>query len=173
MQSRRRTNREPKRIQPRPGLAFLKSRKNIGLVVKLLLAAATCVPLNNAVAQEILVIAHPSTRVPPDGLKDIYLGETSFSGSARLHAVHNANLQSEFTQRALGMNPVKYRAVWTKKSFREGLNPLPVRSTDSEVIEFVKANAGALGYVESTQGYSDLVVIQRIPISGAREREHR
>jgi hypothetical protein len=39
--------------------------------------------------------------------------------------------------------------VWTKKSFREGINPPPVKSGDTEVADFVKKTPGAVGYVSS------------------------
>jgi ABC-type phosphate transport system substrate-binding protein len=123
--------------------------------------------------QEIIVIAHPNTKIPVSDLRDVYLGETQYAGSTRIVAVHNSALQSEFTQRVLGMDAAKYRNWWTKKAFRDGLNPLQIVATDVEVIEFIKANPGAIGYIDGAQRVNDLLVIQRIPNSQYKDRERR
>jgi hypothetical protein len=47
------------------------------------------------------------------------------------------------------MKANKYNNIWTKKSFREGLTPPAVKSSDIKVIEFVKRTPGAVGYVTS------------------------
>jgi hypothetical protein len=49
----------------------------------------------------------------------------------------------------MDMSRNKYSSAWTKKSFRDGLTPPAMKSGDAEVIDFVKRNPGAVGYVSS------------------------
>ena len=56
------------------------------------------------------------------------------------------------------MDAAKYNNIWTKKSFRDGLTPPAVKSSDIEVSEYVKRTPGAVGYVTSTP--SGVTIIQ-------------
>lgn len=95
---------------------------------------------------DVFVIAHVGTNISATDIKDIFLGETQLVGSVKLVPVDNQAAQTEFLQKAIGMELNKYNSTWTKKSFRDGLNPPAVKSSDPEVIEFVKRTDGAVGY---------------------------
>lgn len=101
-------------------------------------------------AADVFVIAHPSAAISQAEVRDVFLGEKQFAGSTKLVPVDNGAAQEEFLGKALKMEGAKYNSTWTKKSFREGLNPPAIKSGDLEVIEFVKRNAGAVGYVRSS-----------------------
>ena len=49
----------------------------------------------------------------------------------------------------LGVTDKRYSSVWQIKSFREGATIPAVKSSDSEVVDFVKNTSGGLGYVSS------------------------
>ncbi len=106
-------------------------------------------PAYGARAAGLIVIAHPDVDLPAGEIKDVYIGEKQFAGAVKLVPVDNALAQDEFLRHALAMDPIKYNATWTKKGFRDGLNPPAVKSSDVEVIEFVKRTPGAIGYVTS------------------------
>ena len=61
-------------------------------------------------------------------------------------------MYSEFLAAVLQTNPRQYAARWTRKSFREGLVPPDMKGGDAEVIAFVKATPGAVGYVSNGAG---------------------
>ena len=102
-----------------------------------------------AMAADLYVIAHPATRLAAGDVREVFLGEKSFSESARLTPVDNFAAQPEFLSRVIKLEPGKYSTVWTKKSFRDGVNPPPLKSSDAEVIEFVRRIPGAIGYVSN------------------------
>jgi hypothetical protein len=98
-------------------------------------------------AGEIYVIAHPGLQVTERDVRDIYLGEKELAAGIKLAPVDNANEQREFLATVLKLDVTKYNALWTKKSFRDALNPPPVRINDAEVIQAVMRTPGGIGYV--------------------------
>jgi hypothetical protein len=98
-------------------------------------------------AGEISVISNSGTTVSAGEVKDIFLGEKQFAGSTKLIPIDNASAQDAFLSKFIKMDSTKYNGIWTKKSFRDGLNPPAVKSSDAEVVEFVKRTPGAVGYV--------------------------
>ena len=114
-------------------------------LVALALVAGACVSPSAAAAGE--VIAHPSVTLSSAEIREVYLGEKQLAGSVKLVPVDNGGAQADFQARLLQIEGPKYTAVWTKKSFREGLSAPSVKGGDSEVIAFVKSTPGAIGYV--------------------------
>ena len=106
---------------------------------------------------DIYVIAHPGMLVAADGVKDVFTGNKQFIGSTKLQPVDNGPAQDEFLSRALGMNASRYNTLWTKKSFRDGLIPPPVKSGNTEVLEFVRKTQGAIGYITIPPSGVDLI----------------
>lgn len=100
-------------------------------------------------AADVVVISHPGTTISAGDVKDVFLGEKQFAGGTKLIPVDNASLQDNFLSKFLDMAKSKYSSAWTKKSFRDGLTPPAMKSGDAEVIDYVKRNPGAVGYVSS------------------------
>lgn len=96
------------------------------------------------------VVAHPSVTLSADEVKETFLGDKQLAGSQKLVPVDNAAQQADFTAKVLGTDVAKYGARWTKKAFREGLTAPPVKGSDAEVLAFVKATPGAVGYVSAS-----------------------
>ncbi|BAL26865.1 hypothetical protein [Azoarcus sp. KH32C] len=115
----------------------------------ILAAGAVCLLTQIASAADLIVIAHPDAKITGADVQDIFLGAKQFAGSLKLTPVDNGPAQEQFLKKALQIDATKYNSVWTKKSFREGLNPPPVKSGDLEVIDFVRKTPGAVGYVTS------------------------
>jgi len=102
-----------------------------------------------AYAGDLFVIANSGTTVSSAEVRGIYLGEKQFAGPVKLVPVDNSAVQEQFLSKVMSMEVAKYNASWTKKSFRDGVNPPAVKGSDAETIEFVKTTAGAVGYVGS------------------------
>lgn len=100
-------------------------------------------------AGDIVIISNPEISVSADEVRDIFLGEKQFAGSAKLVVIDNAALQGNFLSQVMHMDAAKYNGIWTKKSFRDGLTPPAVKSGDAEVIEYIKRTPGAIGYVST------------------------
>lgn len=125
------------------------------------LSAALCGMLAGvpALAADVYVIANSALELSPDDVRDVFLGEKQVAGSAKLVPMDNAGAQKVFLEKIIKLDPVKYGAIWTKKGFRDGLNPPAVKSGDAEVISAVKSTPGAIGYVSSAP--SGVKVVQK------------
>lgn len=124
--------------------------------VSSLVAGFLLLPLA-ALAQQVVVIANSGTQISAADVSDVFLGEKQFAGSTKLVPVDNGPLQDAFLAKVLKLESGKYNGKWAKKSFRDGLNPPPVKSGDAEVIEYVKRTPGAVGYVGSSPGGVSIV----------------
>ena len=112
------------------------------------LAAAGLVALApTARAGDLYVISNSGATVSLADVREIFLGEKQFLGSLKLIPVDNSAAQEQFLAKVMKMESAKYTSSWTKKSFRDGVSPPPVKGSDAETIEFVKQTAGAVGYV--------------------------
>lgn len=110
---------------------------------------------------DLYVIAHNASIVSAVDIREIYLGEKQFgTGNVRLVPQDNNAAQAEFLAKLLVMDGQKYSATWTKKAFRDGLNPPAMRVTDADTIEAVKRTPGAVGYVLTAP--TGVAVVQRI-----------
>lgn len=101
----------------------------------------------NGYAGGLYVISNTSVNLTAAEVRDVFLGEKQFSGSVKLTPVDNSAAQTAFLQQVLQMDADKYASIWAKRSFRDGMNPPEIKSSDAEVIGFVKGNPGAVGYV--------------------------
>jgi len=113
------------------------------------LAAAGLLMTAAARAGEVYVIANSGVTITADDVRDIFLGGKQLAGSVKLVPVDNAAIQAQFLDKVMKMEAVKYNSAWTKKSFRDGVSPPPVKGSDAETIEFVRQTAGAVSYVGS------------------------
>lgn len=111
----------------------------------------------SASAGDVVVISNPGTTISAGEVKDVFLGEKQFAGSIKLIPVDNAAAQGAFLSKFIEMDTVKYNGIWTKKSFRDGLTPPPVKTSDAEVVEYVKRTPGAVGYVGSNPSGVNIV----------------
>jgi hypothetical protein len=112
-----------------------------------------------SLAADLYVIANSGVNLTAADAREVFLGEKQFSGSIKLVPVDNAAVQEAFLAKVIKMDSAKYASSWTKKSFRDGLTPPALKSSDVEVIEFVKRTPGAVGYVSTSP--SNVSVIQK------------
>ncbi|MFM9967709.1 MAG: hypothetical protein ACKVQK_04795 [Burkholderiales bacterium] len=131
------------------------------LATTIVMLLATLLPLfAQAQGTEIYVIAHASTPLSATDIREIYLGDKQFAGAAKLTPLDNASLQNGFLSKALKLTPEKYEKLWTKKSFRDALNPPAMRNSDKEIIDAVLRSPGSVGYI-STPPPAGVRVVQK------------
>jgi ABC-type phosphate transport system substrate-binding protein len=109
---------------------------------------------------DVYVIVNPGLNLTADDIKNIYTGEKELAESTKIRPQDNSSAREEFLKKVLQLDVAKYESMWTKKSFRDGINPPTVRASDAEVIAFVKSNPGAIGYV-TTAPPSDVTVLKK------------
>ena len=115
--------------------------------IRTLLACALALAAFSVRAGDIYVVAGATVNLTADEVREVFLGDKQFAGSVKLAPVENASLQADFLARALKVDAARYASVWSKKGFRDGLTPPPVRGSDAEVLANIKANPGTVGYV--------------------------
>jgi hypothetical protein len=111
------------------------------------LALSLPLALMGTPAQAGEVIANPALALNADEIREVFLGDKQLASGVKLLPVDNAAQQTDFLAKVLQTDVAKYSARWTKKAFREGLTAPPVKGSDAEVLAFVKATPGAVGYV--------------------------
>ena len=121
----------------------------------LALVAAT----TSALGADVYVVVRADSRLSLEEVREVYLGEKEFSRGVRLIPVDNQSAQAEFTVKALAMDVQRYSQLWVKKAFRDALTPPTLIANDLEVMDFVKRNRGAIGYVLSVPRDKDILVI--------------
>jgi hypothetical protein len=127
---------------------------------KLLVAALLTAGCAVARSAELYVICNAHVSLSPADVRDLFLGEKQFAGAVKLVPVDNGAAQPMFLDRVLKMNGAKYSTTWTKKSFRDGLNPPLVAGSDAEALAIVKRTPGACSYVTTLEGV-DVVVVSK------------
>lgn len=121
----------------------------------LALVAAT----TSARGADVYVVARADIKLSLDEVREVYLGDKEFSRGVRLVPVDNQSAQAEFAAKALAMDAQRYNQLWVKKAFRDALTPPGVLASDVEVMDFVRRNRGAIGYVLSVPRDKEIVVI--------------
>ena len=112
----------------------------------LLGAALTALALR-AAAGDVYVVCNTGVSLQATDIRDVFVGEKSFAGTARLAPADNSAAQAAFLEKVMKLDARKYATLWTKKSFRDGANPPPVRATDAEAIAYVRQTPGGCSYV--------------------------
>jgi ABC-type phosphate transport system substrate-binding protein len=113
----------------------------------LAMAAAVLCGLPAMARADIYVIVNAAMTVNVADIKAIYTGDIELAGAVKLKPVDNHAAQAEFLSKVLQLNASRYDSLWTMKSFRDGLVPPVSKAGDEEIIAFVKATPGAIGYV--------------------------
>ena len=122
-------------------MPILTFRKKMKITNPLLGLSALLLTLARVAHADIYVIANSDGLAAAD-VRDIFLGEKRVAGAVRLVPIDNSALQAEFLSKVLKLNSARYKTLWTKKSFREGLNAPPVKAGDAEVLGVIKARRG-------------------------------
>lgn len=137
----------------------MKNRKTFLLAAMAFIVLINTWEISRAQTPTVFVIAGPGNSLSSAEIKEVFLGEKTFSGSTKLVPIDNAAAREVFLNKALGLNGPKYESIWVKKGFRDAILPPKVLSNDAEVVDFVKRTPGAVGYVSNAP--AGVTVIQK------------
>lgn len=112
-------------------------------------AALLCAGSAQAVPADLYVVCNANVSLRPEDVRDVYIGEKSFAGNARLAPADNMAAQAAFLEKVVKVSVERYTSLWTKKSFRDGANPPAMKTNDAEAIAYVRQTPGACSYVQS------------------------
>ena len=102
-----------------------------------------------ATTADLYVVCNANVSLQSSDVRDVFIGEKSFAGSMRLTPADNLAAQALFLERVVKVSADRYTSLWTKKSFRDGANPPPVKASDAETIAYVRQTPGACSYVQT------------------------
>jgi len=132
----------------------------LGRPLTVLLALLLCVVCTVAHAADLYLICNPNVSISAADIRDVFLGDKQFAGSVKLTPVDNIAAQALFLERVLKMSAAKYSIAWTKKSFRDGVNPPPLEGSDAETLAYVRRTSGACSYL-TVADTSGVVVVSK------------
>jgi len=111
------------------------------------LLSALSILQSNAQAADVYVVTNKSLTIAAADVRDVFVGDKQVEGGTKLVPFDNGSAQKDFLEKVVKVEATKYASIWSKKGFREGLNPPGVKSSDAEVINAVKSTAGGIGYI--------------------------
>ena len=121
----------------------------------MLALALLVLSLGSAAADLVVIVnpANPMKSMTKDQVADLYLGRarTFASGEYALVFDHarGAALRDRFFKDLTGMSPAQVNAYWSRLMFTGQVLPPQPLPDDKAVVEIVKRNPGAIGYVDS------------------------
>lgn len=120
----------------------------------LLLQLALCMGMGSALA-DVVVIGHPGLAVDSvsaNEAKKIWLGKTSTLGGETLKVADlpkDAPARGDFYSGVVNKNESQLKAYWAKIVFSGKGTPPKEFGSPEDVVGWVAANPGAVGYVDS------------------------
>jgi len=132
---------------------------NRGFVVPGLLLALSVVP-RPSLAQEsegyvvIVNVSNQTTEMPEDLVGRMFLRKVRKwrDGQAVAPVDHPlaSPLRSAFSRKVLRLTTAEVRDYWMKQTLSGGEVPPALRASEREILEFVKGETGAIGYVSAS-----------------------
>lgn len=117
------------------------------IIKSVLCAAVVALTSLSAWADDVFIIVSSNVALDAADVKDVFTGEKQLADTVKLTPVDNTSLQADFLAKVIKVDANKYATLWTKKGFRDGVNPPLVKASDAEVIAVVKGTPGKVGYV--------------------------
>ena len=131
----------------RSGSSVAEGSSRSGRLLPLLLGVLASSWAGATAAGDVYIVCNPSITLPAADVRDVFVGDKGFAGAIKLAPADNSAAQGAFLEKVLKLSIAKYAGIWTRKSFRDGVNPPPVTASDSEAFAYVKQTPGGCSYV--------------------------
>jgi ABC-type phosphate transport system substrate-binding protein len=138
-------------------------------VTALVIGLLGLAPLASAAESSYQLVAHASTpgsQIRRDVVRAIFLGEaTRWADGTQVRPIDQSlrsQLRARFCESALGHSVSENGAYWHQRVSSARVFPPPVKTSDDDVIAFVRANKGAIGYVSGDVTVGDDVKVLKI-----------
>ena len=145
----------------------MNRKRLLGIMVSVLLVGGA---LWAQVPSSIKVIVNPSNETSSltmDQVSKFFLKKaTQWADGTKVAPVdqpETSTVAEKFFKAVHGKSPGAVKSYWQQQIFSGRAVPPPVKGSDAEVIAFVKANPGAIGYVSADAPTADVKVIQVTP----------
>jgi ABC-type phosphate transport system substrate-binding protein len=124
--------------------------------VSLCVASAALGATHGALAgRELVVIVHtasPAAKLTAAEVKDYYLKKQgAWSDGSKVRPVQQSGeIRDSFVKRTLGMSINDFERYWLQLKYSAAESPPKQVDTDDDVVRFVGAMKGAIGFVDAT-----------------------
>lgn len=125
--------------------------------------------LSGRIQAEIVLIVHPSNTVEQLSQReivDLYMGRTQhFAGGSlvlRLDLPPDSPARKEFYQTLVNRSVAQVNAYWARLLFTGRASPPQVVDDSAAVLEAVRSNANAIGYLDSAEVDDTVKVVGRV-----------
>jgi hypothetical protein len=133
--------------------------------LKRLLPLLLILAIGRAGAESVAIIGHPGlTKVDAAMVKKLFTGRAIEVGGEAVTVVNISPgnpVRGRFLAAYLGQDEEQYVAYWTVRRFIGKGTPPRDLSSVAEVVSFVQANPGAIGYIDSTDLRPGINVLSR------------
>ncbi|MCG8671838.1 MAG: hypothetical protein MI867_20710 [Pseudomonadales bacterium] len=135
--------------------------------IPFILTLALLVPIGAEAAIVVVVNnANPTEKMSERELIDMYMGRNLYfaNGQLALRLDHSpkSSVRRDFYRQLVGKTVAQVNAYWARLLFTGTAAPPHVIPDKSEVIEAVKKNVNAIGYIDEADLVEDLKVVGRI-----------
>jgi ABC-type phosphate transport system substrate-binding protein len=139
------------------------------LFLSLLAAGLAHAPLSPALAEPaayrlIINAANPAAKLDKQFVADAFLKKRTRWGDDRaiqpVDLGQKTSARGAFSHDILGRDVVSVRRYWAQRVFSGRGVPPPELANDSEVVKFVAAHSGAIGYVAAGAALADVKVVE-------------
>lgn len=138
------------------------TRKTIAILWALVLFVVA----TPAAAQDVKIIvnsANSTADLPGDVVTKLFLKQTTkFPNGTAAQPVDQAKgsaVRATFSKSVLGRGVSAVESYWQQQIFSGKDVPPPTKASDDEVVAYVKANAGAIGYVSAGASTAGVKVV--------------
>ena len=110
----------------------------------------------------VIVNSNNMSTIDTNVIKEIYLGKNeSFSDGNQVNPVNQDGtpVADEFNEKVIGKSGSQLEAYWSKLVITGKGTPPEKLASDQAVLDFVTANANAIGYIDSTKVTDKVKVI--------------
>ena len=138
--------------------------KTIILILFTVLISTLAVNKVNAQSSYVVIVnkSNTVTTLTKKEVSDLFLKKTKWkdgSTATPVDLVSNSKIREQFTLEIHGKSISAIRSFWQQAAFSGTASAPPEKANDQEVIEFVKKNPGAIGYVSTKAPVSDVKVL--------------
>ena len=136
--------------------------KRYSLILTMLL---TAVLVSISFGQTVMIVnsANSVTSMTRSEAANFFLGNTTkWAGGEKAVPVDQKKSNpagAAFLEKIVKMTESNFKKEWMSKLLSGEAEPLLLKSSDADVIEFVKANAGAIGYVSASSVVNGVKVV--------------
>ena len=114
-----------------------------------------------AMGQNVMIVNqdNPQTSITKAQVTNIFLGNTTkWNNGQKAAPVDQPKTTAAgkaFLANIVGMSESDFKKIWVEKLLSGQAEPLPVKTSDDDVIKFVKENPGAVGYISASSLKAD------------------